>query len=117
MAQKSNSFERFWKKLKRRKVVHVITVNAPSAFVILQLVDMVGEPLTEQKWYKNPDYKGTIRYRVGMKIIKNIVDNPLPKEIIRDTEGLKYLSILLMPKATNFKVSLDEWSIINKLTN
>jgi TolB-like protein len=45
MAQKTNSFERFWKELKRRKVIHVITVYAAVAFVILQLVDMVAEPL------------------------------------------------------------------------
>jgi TolB-like protein/tetratricopeptide (TPR) repeat protein len=45
MAQKTNSFERFWKELKRRKVVHVITVYAAVAFVILQLVDIVADPL------------------------------------------------------------------------
>ena len=45
MAQKTNSFERFWKELKRRKVVHVITVYAAVAFVIMQVVDMVAEPL------------------------------------------------------------------------
>jgi TolB-like protein len=45
MAHKTNSFERFWKELKRRKVVHVITIYAAVAFVILQLVDMVAEPL------------------------------------------------------------------------
>ena len=45
MAEKTNSFEKFWKELKRRKVVHVITVYAAVAFVILQLVDMVAEPL------------------------------------------------------------------------
>lgn len=45
MAQKTNNFERFWRELKRRKVVHVITVYAAIAFVILQLVDMVAEPL------------------------------------------------------------------------
>jgi TolB-like protein len=45
MAQKTKSFERFWKELKRRKVIHVITVYAAIAFVILQLVDMVAEPL------------------------------------------------------------------------
>ena len=45
MAQKINSFKRLWKELKRRKVVHVITVYAAVAFVILQLVDMVAEPL------------------------------------------------------------------------
>jgi TolB-like protein/Tfp pilus assembly protein PilF len=43
--QKTNSFERFWQELKRRKVVHVITVYAAAAFVILQLVDIVAEPL------------------------------------------------------------------------
>jgi adenylate cyclase len=45
MANKTNSFERFWKELKRRKVVHVLTVYAAVAFVILQLVDMVADPL------------------------------------------------------------------------
>jgi TolB-like protein len=45
MTQKTNSFERFWKELKRRKVVHVITVYAAVAFVILQRVDIVAEPL------------------------------------------------------------------------
>ena len=45
MAQKTNSFERFWRELKRRKVAHIITVYAAVAFVILQLVDMVAEPL------------------------------------------------------------------------
>jgi TolB-like protein/Tfp pilus assembly protein PilF len=50
MPQKSNSFERFWKELKRRKVVHVITVYAAAAFVILQLVDMVSQPLHFPEW-------------------------------------------------------------------
>jgi TolB-like protein len=45
MTQKTKSFERFWRELKRRKVVHVITIYAAVAFVILQLVDMVAEPL------------------------------------------------------------------------
>jgi len=45
MAHKTNSFERFWKELRRRKVVHVITVYAAVAFVIMQVVDMVAEPL------------------------------------------------------------------------
>jgi hypothetical protein len=45
MAQKTNSFERFWKELKRRKVVHVITVYFAIAFGILQLVDIIGPSL------------------------------------------------------------------------
>jgi TolB-like protein len=45
MTQKTNSLERFWHELKRRKVIHVITVYAAVSFVILQLVDIVAEPL------------------------------------------------------------------------
>ena len=45
MLRKSGSFKKFWNELKRRKVVHVITVYATIAFVILQLVDIVKGPL------------------------------------------------------------------------
>jgi len=50
MAHKTNSFEGFWKELKRRKVVHVITVYAATAFVILELVNMVARPLQLPDW-------------------------------------------------------------------
>jgi TolB-like protein/Tfp pilus assembly protein PilF len=50
MIQKSNSFEKFWKELKRRKVVHVITVYAATAFVILELVSMIARPLQFPEW-------------------------------------------------------------------
>jgi|WetSurSiteA1Bulk_404760.scaffolds.fasta_scaffold00432_4 TolB-like protein len=50
MAHKTNSFQRFWKELKRRKVVHVITVYAAVSFVILQLVDIVEQPLLLPDW-------------------------------------------------------------------
>jgi len=50
MVQKTNSFERFWNELKRRKVVHVITVYAAIAFGILQLVDIIGPSLKWPDW-------------------------------------------------------------------
>ena len=50
MAKQSNSLDRFWKELKRRKVVHVITVYAATAFVILELVNMVARPLKLPDW-------------------------------------------------------------------
>jgi TolB-like protein len=50
MAHKTNSFERFWEELKRRKVVHVITVYAAVAFVILQVTNMVVRPLRLPDW-------------------------------------------------------------------
>lgn len=50
MARKMNDIEKFWRELKRRKVVHVITVYAAVSFVILQLVDIVERPLRLPDW-------------------------------------------------------------------
>ncbi len=47
MAQKTNSLERFWKELKRR---NLITVYAATAFIILELVNMVARPLQLPYW-------------------------------------------------------------------
>lgn len=40
----------FWQELKRRNVVRVITVYAGAAFVILELVDIIAEPLKLPSW-------------------------------------------------------------------
>ncbi len=45
----SRIFE-FWKELKRRNVVRVITVYAGAAFVILELVDIITEPFGLPVW-------------------------------------------------------------------
>ena len=45
MSVNPNKLSRFWQELKRRKVVHVITVYASAAFVIIELVNNLAEPL------------------------------------------------------------------------
>jgi TolB-like protein len=50
MSEKPVRFEKFFKELKRRKVVHVITVYLAVAFVILQLVDIIVQPLRLPDW-------------------------------------------------------------------
>ncbi len=50
MPDKSNNSSNFWQELKRRKVVRVITVYAATAFVLLELVDIVAEPLRLPDW-------------------------------------------------------------------
>ena len=47
----SNNLSQFWQELKRRKVTRVITVYAASAFVILELVDIIAEPLKLPEWF------------------------------------------------------------------
>ena len=38
MAEHQNKLSRFWQELKRRRVIHVITVYASAAFVIIELI-------------------------------------------------------------------------------
>ncbi len=45
-----NRLNQFWQELKRRRVVRVITVYAAAAFVILELVSIVSEPLKLPAW-------------------------------------------------------------------
>jgi len=50
MSESPNKLIKFWQELKRRKVVRVIPVYAVAAFVILQVADMVREPLNLPSW-------------------------------------------------------------------
>jgi len=45
MAGKINSIRRFWHELRRRRVLHVITLYASSSFVVIELINNLGEPL------------------------------------------------------------------------
>ncbi len=45
MPGKSSKLSQFWQELKRRRVIHVITVYATTAFVIIELVNNLTEPL------------------------------------------------------------------------
>ena len=50
MPSNPNKLSQFWQELKRRKVVRVITVYAGAAFVILELTDIITEPLNLPSW-------------------------------------------------------------------
>jgi hypothetical protein len=45
MPRSSNRISNFWQELKRRKVTRTITVYAAAAFVILELLSIIIEPL------------------------------------------------------------------------
>ena len=45
MPQKPNKLSQFWQELKRRRVIHVITVYASATFVIIELINNLTEPL------------------------------------------------------------------------
>jgi TolB-like protein len=50
MAANPNKLSQFWQELKRRNVIRVITVYAGVAFVILELTDIIAEPLKLPSW-------------------------------------------------------------------
>jgi len=50
MSDSPNKLSQFWQELKRRKVVRVITVYAAAAFVILELINNITEPLRLPEW-------------------------------------------------------------------
>lgn len=45
MPQQKKKISQFWQELKRRRVIHVITVYASAAFVIIELAGNLAEPL------------------------------------------------------------------------
>ncbi len=51
MSGNPNKLSQFWQELKRRKVVHIITVYATAAFVIIELVNNVAEPLMKSVYW------------------------------------------------------------------
>ncbi len=50
MATNPNKLSQFWQELKRRNVVRVITVYAGAAFVIIELINNIYEPLRLPDW-------------------------------------------------------------------
>ena len=45
-----SKLKKFWKELKRRKVVRVIIIYATTAFILLQIVDVLVKPLHFPAW-------------------------------------------------------------------
>jgi TolB-like protein/Tfp pilus assembly protein PilF len=50
MATPPNKLSQFWQELKRRNVVRVVTVYAGAAFVIIELINNITEPLKLPEW-------------------------------------------------------------------
>ncbi len=50
MASHPNKLYQFWQELKRRKVIRTSTVYTAGAFVVLELVSIIVEPLRLPEW-------------------------------------------------------------------
>ena len=50
MTDHQSKFSKFWNELKRRKVIRVVIVYATTAFILLQLISILIEPLHLPHW-------------------------------------------------------------------
>lgn len=73
------------------------------------------ETKAEKKYWIPPANGDGEVLRVKMRVLKVITNNPVLKSTIRDLSGLGNLSIIKMPRATNFGVKFNEWIIIKQL--
>jgi len=76
---------------------------------------VMEEPEAEKKYWADEDDKKGKKLRVKMKIVKNLLNRPIFKESIIQTNGLQMMSILRNPRGTNFLVTPEEWNIIKDL--
>lgn len=87
---------------------------------IYALAEIVSDPQLlydldeESKYWTDSKDKGKNKLRVQMKILKNMLNRPILKKELRDTPGLKDLSIFRQSQGTNFSIRADEWEIIKK---
>jgi len=89
-------------------------------YVITEIITdpkILKEPDSEKKYWADSSDKEDNKLRVKMKIICNLLKNPISKETIKNTKGLENLSILRYYQGTNFPVEINEWTEISKLIN
>jgi hypothetical protein len=87
---------------------------------IYALTEIVSDPQflydleEESKYWIDSKDKGKNKLRVKMKVLKSMLNRPILKKELRDTPGLKDLSIFKQSQGTNFPINTSEWKIIKR---
>jgi hypothetical protein len=84
---------------------------------IISNPQFMKEPITEEKYWVDAVDKDSEKLRVKMRIIKNLVNNPVTRNTIKETTGLEMMSIFRYSQGTNFPVSTDEWNLLRQKIN
>ena len=82
---------------------------------IISNPQLMKEPIAEEKYWIDAIDKDSAKLRVKMKIIKNLVNNPVSKSTIKEISGLETMSIFRYSQGTNFPVSTDEWNLLRNV--
>jgi len=78
---------------------------------------LMREPIAEEKYWVDSSDKELEKLRVKMRIIKNLINNPVRRNTLLETSGLEKMSIFRYSQGTNFPVSHDEWNILREKIN
>jgi hypothetical protein len=81
---------------------------------IISNPQFMREPDIEEKYWLDSSDKGKEKLRVKMRILKNLVNNPVYKNDIKNTPGLENMSIFRYRQGTNFPVTPEEWQLLKK---
>lgn len=84
---------------------------------IISNPQLMKEPISEAKYWVEAIDKNSEKLRVKMRIVKNMVNNPVSRNTIKETAGLEKISIFRYSQGTNFPVSIDEWNILRHKLN
>jgi tetratricopeptide (TPR) repeat protein len=106
MAQKTNSFGRFWQELKRRKVFSVVTTYAATAYIIIEVTNNLAVPLHLPDWFASLELIILIIGLPVAVIVAWIFD--FTPQGIKKTESLEELEgkeILVKPAGRKLRAS------------
>ncbi len=94
--------------------------NDAGIYAVAEIISdpaIMGETPAEDKYWINNEDRGKNKMRVELinKIV--LINSPVFRHELKSIEGLRDLSILRIPRGTNFPVTLHEWNVIKGLIN
>ena len=90
--------------------------KSAGIIAIMKLISDPGEFIesyAERKYWIDTTNEDGVQFRVKMKVVECL---KLTKEEIK-TVGLQDLSIVRMPRGTNFSVATEQWAILKRELN
>ena len=94
--------------------------NDAGIYAVAEIISdpaIMGETPAEDKYWINNEDRGKKQMRVELinKIV--LINSPVFRNELKAIEALKDLSILRIPRGTNFPVTPHEWNVIKGLIN
>ncbi len=110
MAQKTTSFERFWKELKRRKVFGIITTYAATAYIVIEVTNNLAVPLHLPDWFASLELIILVTGLPVVVILSWVFD--FTPQGIKKTESYEQ-SVKAEPRAKTLKGRLRPTYVLN----